>query len=153
MKGGSAQKISNMLLSGLAGVASFIFSLYAFLTVTRLPEQIAAAIVAGAFCLIVCYVASERPNSEGARALTALRDRLLVRPILGSTSSFLLRRDVLRAAGGFDAGMPSAQDYELTLRLVRSGGRLACVPGPLLYYRSSSDKMSLRVEAVVPRIE
>ncbi|GAA4005909.1 hypothetical protein GCM10022211_17940 [Sphingomonas humi] len=66
-----------MLLSGLAGVASFIFSLYAFITLTQLPQQITAALVAGAFCLVVCYVAAERPNSEGARALTALRDRLL----------------------------------------------------------------------------
>jgi diguanylate cyclase len=77
MKVGTAQKISNMLLSGLAGVASFVFSLYAFLTLTALPEQIVAALVAGAFCLVVCYIASERPNSESARALAALRDRLL----------------------------------------------------------------------------
>src|SRR6478672_6853345 len=77
IRGGSAQQFSNMLLSGLAGVASFIFSLYAFITLTQLPQQITAALVAGAFCLVVCYVAAERPNSEGARALTALRDRLL----------------------------------------------------------------------------
>jgi diguanylate cyclase (GGDEF)-like protein len=77
MKVGTAQKISNMLLSGLAGVASFVFSLYAFITITQLPQQITAALVAGAFCLVVCYVAAERPNSESARALAALRDRLL----------------------------------------------------------------------------
>ena len=77
MKVGTAQKIRNMLLSGLAGTASFIFSLYTFLTITRLPDQISAAVVAGAFCLIVCYIAAERPNSESARAQVALRDRLL----------------------------------------------------------------------------
>ncbi|WP_338504894.1 EAL domain-containing protein [Sphingomonas kaistensis] len=77
MKVGTAHKISNMLLSGLAGVASFVFSLYAFITITQLPQQITAALVAGAFCLVVCYIAAERPNSEGARALAALRDRLL----------------------------------------------------------------------------
>lgn len=104
MKGGSAQKISNMLLSGLAGVASFIFSLYAFLTVTRLPEQIAAAIVAGAFCLIVCYVASERPNSEGARALTALRDRLLAveEGDLTSPAPEIVRRAMPKVASAVD---------------------------------------------------
>ena len=36
-----------------------------------------ASIVAGAFCLMISYIASERPNSESARALTALGDRLL----------------------------------------------------------------------------
>ena len=73
----TAQKISNAILSGLAGLASFVFSLAAFLYITELPDQIVASIVAGAFCLLVCYVASERPNSESARALSALGDRLL----------------------------------------------------------------------------
>ena len=77
MKDGTAQKISNAVLSGLAGVASFVFSLAAFLTITRMDEKIVASLVAGIFCLMVCYIASERPNSEGARALAALRDRLL----------------------------------------------------------------------------
>ncbi|MEO7504814.1 MAG: EAL domain-containing protein [Sphingomicrobium sp.] len=77
MKDGTAQKISNAILSGTAGIASFLFSLTAFLYITEFNEQILASIVAGAFCLLVSYVASERPNSESARALTALGDRLL----------------------------------------------------------------------------
>ena len=68
MKAGTAQKISNALLSGAAGVASFIFSLTAFLYLTNFNEQIVASLVAGAFCLLVSYIASERPNSESARA-------------------------------------------------------------------------------------
>ena len=77
MKAGTAQKFSNALLSGAAGVASFIFSLTAFLYLTSFNEQIVASLVAGAFCLLVSYVASERPNSESARALSALAERLL----------------------------------------------------------------------------
>ena len=77
MKEGRAQKLSNALLSGAAGFASFIFSLIAFLYITELDGQIVASIVAGAFCLLVSYIASERPNSENARALTALGERLL----------------------------------------------------------------------------
>jgi diguanylate cyclase (GGDEF)-like protein len=65
------------LLSGVAGVASFLFSLTAFLYITSFNEQVIASIVAGTFCLMVSYIASERPNSESARALTALGDRLL----------------------------------------------------------------------------
>jgi diguanylate cyclase len=65
------------LLSGAAGVASFLFSLTAFLYITSFNEQVVASIVAGTFCLMVSYIASERPNSESARALTALGDRLL----------------------------------------------------------------------------
>jgi GGDEF domain-containing protein len=74
---GTAQKISNALLSGAAGIASFVFSLAAFLTITEFDSKIVASIVAGAFCLLVSYIASERPNSENARALAALGERLL----------------------------------------------------------------------------
>ena len=69
MKDGTAQKISNAILSGAAGFASFLFSLTAFLYITEFNEQIVASIVAGAFCLLISYIASERPNSEIARAL------------------------------------------------------------------------------------
>ncbi len=77
MNDGTAQKISNAILSGAAGVASFLFSLAAFLYITELDKQVIASLVAGAFCLLVSYVASERPNSESARALNALAERLL----------------------------------------------------------------------------
>ncbi len=77
LKDGTAQKISNALLSGAAGFASFVFSLTAFLYITSFNEQIIASLAAGTFCLLVSYIASERPNSESARALSALGDRLL----------------------------------------------------------------------------
>ena len=74
---GMAQKVSNALLSGAAGLASFVFSLCALVFVTELDQQIAASVVAGIFCLLICYLAAERPNSENSRALTALGERLL----------------------------------------------------------------------------
>jgi diguanylate cyclase (GGDEF)-like protein len=77
MTAGTAQKISNAVLSGTAGIASFLFSLAALLYLTELDQKILAALVAGAFCLLISYVAAERPNSESARALSALSERLL----------------------------------------------------------------------------
>src|SRR6185369_16405312 len=77
MKAGTGQKISNAVLSCAAGGASFLFSLAAALFITELDGKVLAALVAGAFCLLICYIASERPNSENARALAALRDRLM----------------------------------------------------------------------------
>jgi diguanylate cyclase (GGDEF)-like protein len=77
MKEGMAQKISNAILSGIAGFASFLFSLIAFLYITEFDEKILASLIAGAFCLLISYIASERPNSQGARALAALGDRLI----------------------------------------------------------------------------
>ncbi len=77
MKAGTAQKVSNAILSCAAGLASFIFSLGALLYITEFDEKVLAALVAGAFCLLISYVASERPNSESARALAALGERLM----------------------------------------------------------------------------
>ena len=77
MKAGTAQKISNAILSCAAGLASFIFSLTALLYLTEFDQKIVAALVAGAFCLLISYIASERPNSESARSLAALSERLM----------------------------------------------------------------------------
>ncbi|HET7576494.1 MAG TPA: EAL domain-containing protein [Sphingomicrobium sp.] len=77
MKAGTAEKVSNAILSCAAGFAAFLFSLAALLYLTELDEKILAALIAGAFCLLISYVASERPNSENARALAALSERLL----------------------------------------------------------------------------
>ena len=77
MTAGTAQKISNAILSCVAGVASFLFSLGALLFLTEFDQKMVAAIVAGAFCLLISYIAAERPNSESARALAALSERLL----------------------------------------------------------------------------
>jgi len=77
MTAGTAQKISNAILSCAAGAASFLFSLTALLYLTEFDQKIVAALVAGAFCLLISYVAAERPNSESARALSALSERLL----------------------------------------------------------------------------
>jgi diguanylate cyclase (GGDEF)-like protein len=77
MTAGTAQKISNAVLSCAAGAASFLFSLTALLYLTEFDQKIVAALVAGSFCLLISYVAAERPNSESARALAALSERLL----------------------------------------------------------------------------
>ena len=77
MTAGSAQKISNGVLSCSAGVASFLFSLTALIYITEFNEKILASLIAGAFCLLISYTASQRPNGENARALAALADRLL----------------------------------------------------------------------------
>ena len=74
MKAGTAQKVSNAILSCAAGFASFLFSLIALLYLREFDEKILASLVAGAFCLLISYIASERPNSDSTRALAALGD-------------------------------------------------------------------------------
>ena len=77
MMDGRAQQISNAVLSGMAGLASFVFSLAVFINIRELDGQVLASIVAGLFCLMICYAASERPNASSAKAMSSLADRLL----------------------------------------------------------------------------
>ncbi|HET9356203.1 MAG TPA: EAL domain-containing protein [Sphingomicrobium sp.] len=77
MKDGRAQQISNAVLSGMAGLASFVFSLAVFINIQELDGQILASMVAGLFCLMICHVASERPNASSAKAMSSLAERLL----------------------------------------------------------------------------
>src|SRR3954471_2526667 len=104
MKAGTAQQISNAILSCVAGFASFLFSLAAFLYITEFDTKLLAALAAGAFCLLISYIASERPNSESARALNALGDRLLAveQGDLTSPAPPALRRTMPKLATAVD---------------------------------------------------
>lgn len=70
-------KLSNFLMSLCAGVASFVFTLVAFLILHDLNEQIAASVTMGLFALAIVWLAYEKPNSGQARATKALIERLL----------------------------------------------------------------------------
>jgi len=70
-------KLSNFLMSACAGLASFVFTLVAFLILHDLDEQIAASVTIGLFALAVVWLAYEKPNSGQARATKALIERLL----------------------------------------------------------------------------
>ncbi|WP_118857025.1 putative bifunctional diguanylate cyclase/phosphodiesterase [Sphingomonas mesophila] len=77
MNDGRALQVSNVILSGMAGLASFVFSLAVFIHIKELDGQILASIVAGLFCLMICYAASERPDASSAKAMASLAQRLL----------------------------------------------------------------------------
>ena len=49
MKAGTAQKLSNAILSCAAGFASFLFSLSALISLTEFDQKLLAALVAGGF--------------------------------------------------------------------------------------------------------
>jgi diguanylate cyclase (GGDEF)-like protein len=70
-------KIANLVMSACAGIAAFIFTLIAFLLLRDIDQQIVASLTIGMFALLIVWVASEKPNSGHARAVTALIERLL----------------------------------------------------------------------------
>lgn len=77
---------------------------------------------------------------NGLTTPQAIRDALFVESPIAHPSA-VLRRDALRAAGGWrDGDFP--EDYDLWLRLLLDGGRAAKVPAVLLRWRESPGRLS-----------
>ena len=142
MRAGTAQKVSNAILSFAAGVASFLFSLTALLYITELNEKIVAALVAGAFCLLVSYVASERPNSESARALAALGDRLMAVEggDLISPAPPALRRSMPKLAAAVDSLFAEVRTSIENAHALGMYDPVTSLPNRL-HFRSEADKL------------
>ena len=142
MNDGNAQKFSNVLLSSAAGVASFVFSLVAFLYITELDTQIVASLVAGAFCLVISYVASERPNSESARSLTALAERLLAveEGDLTSPAPAILRESNPKLAAAVDSLFEEVRASIENAHALGMYDPVTSLPNRL-HFRSEADKL------------
>lgn len=142
MKAGTAQQISNAILSCAAGFASFVFSLCALLYLTSFDLKIVAALVAGAFCLLVSYVASERPNSESARALAALSDRLLAVEDgdLVSPAPAAVRRTMPKLAAAVDTLFAEVRASIENAHALGMYDPVTSLPNRL-HFRSEADKL------------
>jgi len=142
MKAGTGQKISNAILSCAAGVASFIFSLGALLYITEFNEKLLAAIVAGAFCLLISYVAAERPNSESARALSALRKRLMAveEGDLVSPAPPVVRQVMPKLAAAVDTLFAEVRASIENAQALGMYDPVTSLPNRL-HFRSEADKM------------
>ncbi len=142
MTEGRAQKISNALLSGAAGVSSFIFSLLAFLYITELDAKIIASIAAGVFCLLISYIASERPNSESARALSALGDRLLAveQGDFTSPTPRIVRDSLPKLAGAVDTLFAEVRSSIENAHALGMYDPVTSLPNRL-HFRAEADKM------------
>jgi diguanylate cyclase len=142
MQAATAQKISNAVLSGAAGVASFVFSLGALLYITELDTKIVAALTCGSFCLLISYIASERPNSESARALSALGDRLLAVEDgdLVSPAPPIVRRRMPKLAAAVDTLFAEVRASIENAHALGMYDPVTSLPNRL-HFRSEADKM------------
>ena len=142
MRAGTAQKISNAILSCAAGFASFLFSLGALLYLTAFDEKILAALAAGAFCLLISYVAGERPNSESARALAALGDRLLAveEGDLLSPAPDVVRRNMPKLAAAVDTLFAEVRASIENAHALGMYDSVTSLPNRL-HFRSEADKL------------
>ena len=142
MTAGTAQKISNAILSCGAGAASFLFSLGALLYLTELDQKVVAALAAGGFCLLVSYIAAERPNSENARALAALTERLLAVEDgdLVSPAPPLVRRTMPKVAAAVDSLFAEVRASIENAHALGMYDPVTSLPNRL-HFRSEADKL------------
>jgi diguanylate cyclase (GGDEF)-like protein len=89
-------KISNRVLSVMAGLSAFALTLLGFLLLGTLNQQVVASLFIGLFALMVVHLAAERPNTAHSRAVSALIDRLLAvsRGDLSSPAPAAVARDM-----------------------------------------------------------
>lgn len=146
MTAGTAQKMSNAILSCAAGLASFIFSLIALLYLTEFDQKILAALVAGAFCLLISYVAAERPNSESARALSALSERLLAVEDgdLVSPAPIAVQRNMPKLAAAVDSLFAEVRASIENAHALGMFDPVTSLPNRL-HFRSEADKLMSEV--------
>ena len=142
MNDGRAQQISNAILSGMAGIASFVFSLAVFINIKELDGQILASIVAGLFCLMISYAASERPNASSAKAMSSLAERLLAVEDGDFTSPApdMLRRSNPKLATAVDSLFEEVRASIENAHALGMYDPVTSLPNRL-HFRSEADKM------------
>ena len=142
MKDGRAQQISNVILSGMAGFSSFVFSLAAFLYVKELDAKVVASIVAGLFCLMISYIASERPNSSTTKAMAILAERLLAVEDgdLTSPAPELLRNSHPKLAAAVDSLFEEVRASIENAHALGMYDPVTSLPNRL-HFRSEADKL------------
>ena len=113
-------KISNRVLSVMAGLSAFVLTLLGFLLLGTLNQQVVASLLIGLFALMIVHLAAERPNSAHARAVAALIDRLL-------------------AVSRGDLSSPAPAGPEARHAGARRRGRGPVRPGPLQPRRRPGD--------------
>ena len=62
-----------------------------------------------------------------------------------STSTYLVRKYALDVVGGFDETLPSAQEYDLAIRLLEYHGAL-CIPEVLVVQNKTKNQTSLNIK-------
>ncbi|WP_200343469.1 glycosyltransferase family 2 protein [Rhodovibrio sodomensis] len=93
-----------------------------------------------------CAVASYRIYGDDGRVKGELiqgaegdiSQEMLRKNLIGATSCALIRTEVMRAIGGFDAAYPACQDYDLFIRLSQAT-RFTSTPEILFLYQDVDD--------------
>jgi diguanylate cyclase (GGDEF)-like protein len=141
-------RISNHLLSLLAGVAAFIFTLLGFLLVGEIDQQVVASLFIGLFALMVVHLAGERPNAGQARATAALIERLLEvrRGDLSSPAPAVLRNEMPALAAAVDGLFEQVRSSLDNFRTMAMYDPVTALPNRIHFRREAERLLKSRRE-------
>jgi len=93
--------------------------------------------------LVICYSLDKRFGQErvGKPPEMITHEMVLKSFNLSSSSSYLVRKTVLDELGGFDTTLPSAQEYDLAIRLSKQY-EVRCVPEVLMIQYETKGQIS-----------
>jgi diguanylate cyclase (GGDEF)-like protein len=139
-------KISNRLLSLLAGVAAFLFTLAGFMLLGEMDQQVVASLFIGLFALMVVRLAAERPNQAQTQATSALIERLLdVRSgDLSSPAPALVRNEMPALAAAVDGLFEQVRSSLDNFRTIAMYDPVTALPNRIHFRREAERILSAR---------
>jgi diguanylate cyclase (GGDEF)-like protein len=139
-------KISNGVLSLLAGIAAFLFTLAGFVLLGEIDQQVVASLFIGLFALMVVRMAAERPNEGQARATAALIDRLLEvrRGDLCSPAPAIVRSEMPALAAAVDGLFEQVRSSLDNFRTMAMYDPVTALPNRIHFRREAERMLSVR---------
>lgn len=90
----------------------------------------------------VLYINEKEEYISAGEADGDLSKEIIKRNIIGTTSTALVNKEILKEVGGFDVDLPAAQDYDLWIRVCQKT-LVGVVPEPKIYYYNYTDKKQI----------
>jgi glycosyltransferase involved in cell wall biosynthesis len=125
------------------------------------PDKLALQLEAAARCSRTWVYTGDVNVDDDLRVLTAsapptpeqVMERLpRYNPVPSGASNVLVRADALAEAGPFDAGLRRTEDWDMWIRVARTGPP-AFVPRPLVAYRFHSANVAAETTAIIEEAE
>jgi len=109
----------------------------------KIEKQIKVFVENDEVALVICYSIDKRFGHERINKppLEISHEMVLKAFNLSSSSSYLTRKNAFKEVGGFDVSLPSAQEYDLAIRLSKKY-KIICVPEVLMIQNSTIDQIS-----------
>ena len=109
----------------------------------KIEKQVALIEKYNDVALVICYSLDKRFGHEriGKPPEIITHEMVLKSFNLSSSSSYLVRKSALEDVGGFDISLPSAQEYDLAIRLSKKY-KIRCIPEVLMIQNETKGQIS-----------